>query len=169
MREWIPVPGSARAKLVQAALARFEAHGFEAASVVEIAGDAGVTTGSLYHHFGSKQGLFDFVRLEMQRRIRDRMEGAHAAVGGRDGVASALLVGFDTAVHFRAARILSEPPSEGADLLHETLAALVAPRPPATASVLLGAWRAALRAAADLVSPAEAREALEWVLGGALT
>jgi AcrR family transcriptional regulator len=166
VREWVPVPGSAKARLVAAALERFEALGFAGASVVEIARLAGATTGALYHHFGSKQGLFDFVRLEMERRVRDRMEGAHAAVGGREGVAAALLVGFDAAVGFRAARILGDPAGGEPELLAETLAALAAPHAPRPAGrVLLGAWRAALRAVADGAPADAARRALAWSLG----
>jgi AcrR family transcriptional regulator len=167
MKEWVPVPGSTKAKLVEAALARFEEDGFEAASVVEIAAAAGATTGALYHHFGSKQGLFDFVRLEMQRRVRDRLEGAHAAIGGREGVVRGLLVAFDAAVSFRAARILGEPAPTDDDPLLSTLVALLTPRTPTTATVLLGAWRAALLAAAEGAPVDEAREALAWSLGGA--
>jgi hypothetical protein len=55
-------------------------------TVGEIAAGAGVTTGPLYHHFGSKLGLYAFVRDEAERRLLDRMEGAAAARAdeGRD-------------------------------------------------------------------------------------
>ena len=82
MREWIPVPGSVKTRLLTAALARFEAEGFEGASVADIARDAGATSGALHHRFGSKPELFATLREEMERRVRDRMEGAFAAVGG---------------------------------------------------------------------------------------
>ena len=57
MREWVPIPGSAKARLIEAAIHQFELNGYEAVNVVDLAGKAGVTTGSLYHHFGSKLGL----------------------------------------------------------------------------------------------------------------
>jgi AcrR family transcriptional regulator len=48
---------SARGALVDAALAEFSEHGYEAATVAGIAARAGVTTGALYAHFGSKLEL----------------------------------------------------------------------------------------------------------------
>lgn len=168
------MPGSARRRLLDAALEVFERDGFEAAGVVDIATTAGVTTGSLYHHFGSKLGLFTVIRREMERRVRDRFEGAAAvAGGGRQGVAVALLVGFDAAVRFKAARILSDDPPEVDEstlratlgsTLRSTLAQLAAPAADATAAVLLGAWRSALSEAAR-GDPATARAGLAWALG----
>jgi AcrR family transcriptional regulator len=174
VREWIPVPGSVKARLIQAAMARFEADGFDAAAVTDIARDAGVTTGALYHHFGSKGDLFGLIRGDLERRIRDRMEGAGAAVGGgRRGMISALLVSFDAAVRFRTVRILSEPfgrPDN--DPLVAPLAGLAtapesAPDGAAAAAVALGAWRGALAAVAAGTAPDQARASLEWILGHA--
>ena len=167
VRDWIPVPGSVKARLLAAALARFEAEGFDAAAVTDIARDAGATTGALYHHFGSKPGLFATIREEMERRVRDRMEGAFAAVGGgRTGLAAALRVGVDAAVRFAAVRVLSDaaaPPERDALLpaLRELIGDAAGPAP----EVLLGAYRAALAAVASGAKPAEARRALDWVLG----
>src|SRR5688500_10748192 len=144
MRDWIPVPGTAKARLVSAAIRRFEADGFEAAAVTALAADAEVTTGALYHHFGSKLGLYHVVREEMERRVVDRIAGAVAAApGGRARVAAALLVAFDAAVHFGVCRILAEPtPADRPDPIAAALRPL-APTPPA-AAVLAAAWRAAL-------------------------
>lgn len=167
VREFIPVPGSARARLLDAAIHLFENRGFEAASVADIAAAADVTTGSLYHHFESKLGLFAVIRQEMERRIRDRMEGAFEAVGGgRSAIVSALLVGFDAAVKLKVTRILSEEPV-GLDerTLQETLARLVAPQPAAYASVLLGAWRTALAAVPAGEEAAVVKDGLAWALG----
>ena len=76
MREWVPVPGSAKARLIEAAIHQFELDGYEAVNVVDLAGKASVTTGALYHHFGSKLGLYLTVREDMEKRIVERMEGA---------------------------------------------------------------------------------------------
>jgi AcrR family transcriptional regulator len=76
MREWVPVPSSARGRLAAHALAAFGEHGYEGVAVGALARAAGVTTGSLYHHFGSKLGLYAVVREEVERRVLDRMEGA---------------------------------------------------------------------------------------------
>jgi AcrR family transcriptional regulator len=50
---------SVRAALLQAAAAQFLAAGFEATTVRDIAQQAQVTTGSLYHFFGNKEGVFE--------------------------------------------------------------------------------------------------------------
>lgn len=167
MRDWIPVPGSARARLLHAAIEVFEEQGYDAAAVVDIAARAAVTTGSLYHHFESKNGLFQVVRQELERRVRDRMEGAAEATasGGRAAVTAALLVGFDAAVKLRALRILSDaPPGPEERTLNDAIRAIANDAPPSTAAVLLGAWRAALASAARTKDPTEARAALEWLL-----
>lgn len=167
VREWIPVPGGVKARLIAAALARFEVEGYEAASVTDIARDAGATTGALYHHFGSKPALFATLREEMERRVRDRMEGAFAAVGGgRAGLAAALRIGVDAAVRFAAVRVLSDPaaPPER-DVLLPTLRGLIGDAPGPAPEVVLGAYRAALAAIARGATPEEARRALDWILG----
>jgi AcrR family transcriptional regulator len=57
-------------KLLTAAIQAFGAGGFEAASLDDIAAQAGVTKGSLYHHFESKRGLFEAVyRKELARQV----------------------------------------------------------------------------------------------------
>lgn len=168
------MPGSARRRLLDAAMLAFERDGYDAAGVIDIAGAAGVTTGSLYHHFGSKLELFQVIRREMERRVRDRIEGAAAAAGGgRQGLATALLVGFDAAATFKALRILSECPSGAEDdTLVRSLEGLVAPAHRSAARILLGAWRSALAAAADSLadsqgasSVADVRRGLAWALG----
>lgn len=168
MREWIPVPGSAKARLLAAAIECFEAEGFEAASVTAIASAAGTTTGALYHHFGSKQGLFDVVREELERRVRDRLLGAHAALGGgRAALVAALLVGFDHAVELGAARILADPAASAErDVLGPTCVSLTGDAPVGAAGVLLGALRAALATVAEGGDAGEARRAMAWVLDG---
>lgn len=162
----VPVPGSAPARLLQAAQRRFESEGRHAVNVVDVARDAGVTTGSLYHHFGSKEGLYLVIRAEMERRMTERMEGAAGAVGvaGREAVGAALRVAYDAAVRFQVARLLSEPPL---DLSDDPIAATLEPMaPPGAAPVLAAAWRGALAATAGGLSAETAREGLVWALGG---
>lgn len=48
---------TARARIREAALARFTTEGFDRATVRAIAADAGVSPGLVLHHFGSKDGL----------------------------------------------------------------------------------------------------------------
>jgi AcrR family transcriptional regulator len=79
MQGWIPVPGSAKARLIEAATHHFERADFEAVNVTELAAKAGVTTGAPYHHFGSKLGLYTVIRGDLEQRITDHMEGAATA------------------------------------------------------------------------------------------
>jgi AcrR family transcriptional regulator len=55
--------------LVAAARKRFAAVGYEAASLDDVAEDAGVTKGALYHHFGGKRELFAAVFEHEERRL----------------------------------------------------------------------------------------------------
>jgi AcrR family transcriptional regulator len=167
MREWVPVPGTAKARLVEAAVHQFETAGYEAANVTELAAKASVTTGSLYHHLESKLGLYLVVREEMERRVVDRMAGAIAVAGGRGrpAVRAALLVAFDAAVHFDVCRILAEPlPVPREDPVEAALRPLLPKRRPATAMILAAAWRAALLAVADGAPSTTTRASLDYLL-----
>jgi AcrR family transcriptional regulator len=165
MREWVPISSSAKGRLALRALGDFGEKGFEAVNVVDIAAAAGVTTGSLYHHFGSKVGLYTFVRAEAERRLLDRMEGAAAATRAGDGraaaVGAALLIGFDFAIAQGFMRLLGEPhPARRADPVADLLAELCDGGRTPIAAMLAGAWRAALAAVAEGTSVEAARKAL---------
>jgi AcrR family transcriptional regulator len=79
MGEWIPISTSPKGRLALAAVKQFGERPFDDVTVGELAAAANVTTGALYHHFGSKLGLYDFVRDDVERRLLDRMEGAIVA------------------------------------------------------------------------------------------
>jgi AcrR family transcriptional regulator len=165
MREWVPVSSSAKGRLALAAVEAFGARPFEAVTVGELAAAARVTTGALYHHFGSKRGLYAFVREDVERRLLDRMEGAVAAsvpVGDRSAaVTAALLAGFDFAVREGFARLLgAPPPPSGPDRLADLLSALTASASAVLGRVLAASWRAAVVAVAEGESPPSARAAL---------
>jgi AcrR family transcriptional regulator len=169
MQGWIPVPGSAKARLIEAATYHFERAGFEAVNVTELAAKAGVTTGALYHHFGSKLGLYTMIRGDLEKRITDRMEGAAAGIGehGRPAVRAALLVAFDAAVRFDACRLLGEPtPADRPDPIQRVLRSLLPEHLASAATVFAAAWRAALLSVADGVTSAAARTALQYALMG---
>lgn len=164
MREWIPVSTSPKGRLALAAVTEFGARPFGEVTVTELAAAADVTTGALYHHFGSKLGLYVFVREDVERRLLDRMEGALAAGSQPDhpaAVTSALLVGLDFAVRENFLRILGEPPAgTGDDRLAEMLSQSIVQRTPVLGPVLAAAWRAALAAIAEGADPHQARAAL---------
>lgn len=163
MREWIPVSTSPKGRLALTAVREFGARPFDEVTVGELAAAAEVTTGALYHHFGSKLGLYSFVRDDVERRLLDRMEGAVAARGADadrgDATRAALLVGFDFAVREGFLRILGAPPAGSErDRLADVLGSSTAS--PVLGRVLAAAWRAALAAVADGSGPEEARAAL---------
>lgn len=162
--ESIPLPGTVKRRLVDAAVHQFETAGYDAATVTELAAKAGVTTGALYHHFDSKLGLYLLVRQEMETRLVERMAGA-AAAAGRAAVRAALLVAFDAAVHFGVCRILAEPVlADRPDPIGEALESLLPKRLTAGGAVLAAAWRAALLAVADGTPAATARASLAYLL-----
>jgi AcrR family transcriptional regulator len=162
VREWIPISTSPKGRLALCAVKTFGARPFDEVTVVELATAANVTTGALYHHFGSKLGLYAFVREDVERRLLDRIEGALAAAeAGSDrsaALTTALLVGLDFAVREGFLRILGDPPA-GAE--HDRLAELLGETvTPLLGQVLAAAWRAALAAVAEGAEPEDARAAI---------
>jgi AcrR family transcriptional regulator len=163
MPDWVPVSTSARGRLTIAALDAFGNLGYDAVNVVELASRARVTTGSLYHQFGSKAGLYAFVRHDVEQRILDRMEGAAAVVdteGPARKVRATLLVAFDYATAQGFARLLGERnPGADDDPIEAFLARLVGPRRKALAPLVAATWRAALLMVAAGTPVASARRA----------
>ena len=120
---------------------------------------AETTTGPLYHHFGSKLGLYDAIRTDVERRVLDRMEGALAAGRGPGTVSAALVVAFDYAQRAGFLRLLGEPhPARAGDPVAALLDDHLDAAP--LGQMLAAAWRAALAACADGAEPAAARRAL---------
>ena len=158
MPEWIPTRGSARGRLVLAALDAFGRHGYAAVPVADLARAAHTTTGPLYHHFGSKLGLYAFVREDVERRVLDRLEGALDAGAAP---ADALVAAFDYAARAGFVRMLSEPHPDGrADPVAALLAARLAPAPAPLGAMLAAAWRAALAASAGGAADDAVRSAI---------
>jgi AcrR family transcriptional regulator len=162
----VPVPGTTKAKLIQGALAEFGTRPYVTVGVTELAELAGVTIGSLYHHFGSKLGIYNAVRGDVERRLLDRMEGAAAARPGE--VAAVLLVGYDYLAGAGFARLLAEPhPERDADPIEGFVSTLADRDDLPIGRILLAAWRAALGAVADGHDAGAVRGALQKCLGGA--
>jgi len=75
--------------LIEAAADEVVAHGLRGARIERIAAAAGVTTGALYANFGSKRGLLDALREDLQQQLKGEYgdlvaastpaEAAHAA------------------------------------------------------------------------------------------
>ena len=172
---WIPVPGTTTGRLVEAALALFGANGYDSVSVTTIATQAGVTTGSLYHHFASKSRLYALVRADVEQRVLDRLEGARAAlpVGDPAQLATVLLVGFDYLVSSGFTRLLSdEAPDhrDGAgepDAVERLVRCSLGGDNDSLAAMIAAAWRNALQqASTGHAAASQARHAFRTLLTG---
>jgi AcrR family transcriptional regulator len=73
-----------RAALVAAGRLLFGRDGYAATSVDDLAAEAGVTIGALYHHFPTKTALFETVFEQLHMELLDA--GARAAAKGRDPI-----------------------------------------------------------------------------------
>ena len=167
MRDNIPIPGSTKAKLIAVGILQFSQLNYDEVEVDSIAAEAGVTSGSLYHHFQSKKAFYGVLRDDMTRRILDRMEAAAESVAPERAVKAALLAAYDGVLRIKAGKLLTEPdPRDGADPI-ATLLGEVAAKQDTTSADLLGILlAAALRAALAqaLTGHGEARMALEQLL-----
>jgi AcrR family transcriptional regulator len=67
------------ARLIEVACVIFARDGYTAAATEDIVAQAGVTRGALYHHFNSKEGLFQAVLAQVQGQVAARIQAATAA------------------------------------------------------------------------------------------
>src|SRR5699024_6908537 len=65
-----------RARLLEAAEAVFQQHGYYEASIVKITEHAGVGLGTFYLYFDSKQTIFEALVADLNRRVRHSMSEA---------------------------------------------------------------------------------------------
>jgi TetR/AcrR family transcriptional regulator, cholesterol catabolism regulator len=93
-----------REHLVRLAAELFAAKGYQATTVRDIADEAGILSGSLYHHFDSKESIADEILTSF---FADLTAAIRAAVDGggdpRTVLAELVRVCFDTLVPHRAA------------------------------------------------------------------
>jgi TetR/AcrR family acrAB operon transcriptional repressor len=70
-----------REAIVTAALACFERHGIAQSTIGQIAAEAGVTKGAIYHHFSNKREIFRALRQQVSLPLLDRADTTllHAA------------------------------------------------------------------------------------------
>ncbi len=70
-------------RLVEIAADLFADRGYAAVALDDVATAGGVTRGAVYHHYGSKAGLFRAVTAHLQREVAAALvEAAEAADGG---------------------------------------------------------------------------------------
>jgi AcrR family transcriptional regulator len=70
-----------RERLIRAARALFGERGYEATSIQLVLHRAGVARGALYHHFPSKEALFDAVLEQIVAEVADEAAKAARAAG----------------------------------------------------------------------------------------
>lgn len=115
-----------RRKILAAAIAEFSTHGHAGARVDRIAAMAGVNKRMIYHHFGSKAGVFEAVLADRlsamaitEQRVRLWM---HEALERGDEN----IQGFEERRHSAQKRVAeARARQQGGDLPHETDAALL--------------------------------------------
>ena len=79
-----------RSQLIEVATRLFAAQGYEDTSIDAVLREAGVSRGSLYHHFASKEALFEAVLEDVEAKVGER---TLAATAGADGPVAALRAG----------------------------------------------------------------------------
>ena len=127
-----------RERVLEAGLELFGERGYHAVSVAEIGARAGIAKSVLYHHFGSKAGLFEAIA---ECETRDLVEYVAAAVAAAPGEPR-VRTGVDAYLRFFAERpgawrlLLRDPPADP-DLI-DVHARLAAERERALAELLAG-------------------------------
>jgi AcrR family transcriptional regulator len=76
---------STRKELIRRAREAFAEHGYAHAPIEDVVKACGLTRGALYHHFGSKQGLFLAVVQQIDDELLERVTAAEAAVASEAG------------------------------------------------------------------------------------
>ena len=173
MREDIPIPGTSKYRLIKAGINQFSQKSYDEVDVDSVAAEAGVTVGSLYHHFQSKKDFYGVLRDDMTRRVLDRMEAVaeilapHQSQQSPQALKGALMAAYDGVLRIRAGKLLTEPDPRGSEDAIATLLGELAARTGMAAARTLGKLlAAALRAALtqSLEGQADAREALDSLL-----
>jgi AcrR family transcriptional regulator len=119
-----------REKILDAARAQFGERGYDATSIAEIGTGAGISKSVLYHHFGSKAGLY---RALLEHDGQELVEAVAAAVPPPDQDAPRLRPGVDAFLRYLSEHpdtwklMTRDPPADPAlRELHRTIDASVA-------------------------------------------
>jgi AcrR family transcriptional regulator len=94
------------AGLVAEARPLFARDGFERVKVADVARRAGVTTGALYHHFGSKRGLFRSALEHVHEEVAERITDATADLEPWDQLVVGCAAFLEAATEPEAQRIM---------------------------------------------------------------
>ncbi|MEQ8328682.1 MAG: TetR/AcrR family transcriptional regulator [Parvibaculum sp.] len=112
---------SSRAKLQAAARSLFVARGYEAASIDDIAAEAGLTKGAFYHHHADKKAIFLAVFEAVEEELTARVRQASRAADPWSGLKAGCLAFLDEAMRDDVQRVVFKdgPAVLGWDLWHE--------------------------------------------------
>jgi AcrR family transcriptional regulator len=80
-----------RAQLIAIARRMFAERGYEDTSIEAVLREAGVSRGSLYHHFAGKEALFEAVAEDVETNVGEQ---TLAATAGAEGPVDAMRAGF---------------------------------------------------------------------------
>ncbi|NMH64901.1 TetR/AcrR family transcriptional regulator [Shewanella salipaludis] len=75
-----------RQAILDSALSLFVEQGFHASSTASIARNAGVATGTLFHHFPSKDALLECLFLEIKQEFADAILAGYRSGTGPSGI-----------------------------------------------------------------------------------
>ena len=173
------------ARVLATARRLFAERGYAAVGLEEVAAEAGVTRGAVYHHFRSRLGLFEAVLAEVQRAVATEVERAAAAetdpwraleagcraflrASSAPDARRTALVDAPAVLDWNAWR--QQDAANSGRLLHGALhelaaAGALAAAPGAAAALLSGAMNEAALWIADAADPATATAEAEAVLG----
>ena len=166
MKEWIPIPGTSKDTLIKVALSEFSLKGYKGVNISELAEKANMTTGAIYHHFGSKSNLYEVIRNEMEQRLIDRMEGAASLFNEvEEALKAALLTGIDFAVKQDICKLIGEEsPAEKKDKIEQFLASLNSNKELPIEIIALSSWRSILlRISEEQITPEQGKRLVHWI------
>ncbi|MFD1019171.1 TetR/AcrR family transcriptional regulator [Thalassobacillus hwangdonensis] len=166
MKDMIPVPGTKKERLLTIAVEAFRTKGYEGVNIKELAEEAGMTTGTIYHHFGSKATLYAVVRNELEQRVVDRMEGAADLFTDSQGkLEAALLTGVDFAAKKGLCKLFSETdPLDREDKIKSLLEVLNGNELEGIDLILYASWQSTLSAIdRDALDVTKGKQLVKWM------
>ncbi|SDK13387.1 TetR/AcrR family transcriptional regulator [Microbulbifer yueqingensis] len=152
-------PSSPRGRLLNAAAHLFVEKGFARTTVRDIAGEVGILSGSIFHHFRSKEEILCQVMREVTLFARARMAQAAAQASSPTSKLRACILCELEAIHGRAVPGFTILVSEWRSLSGKNQAVVLALR-----EEYEQLWREVLEEAESVADPALARRLLQGAL-----
>ena len=166
MKEWIPIPGTNKDRLITVALEEFCKTEFENVNITELAEKANMTTGTVYHHFGSKAKLYHVIRTEIEMRILDRMEGAASLFDkGNEAMRAAMITGMDfVAKNGFSLLVCEQNPVHKNDKIEHFFSELNTKNDLPLQLVLMATWRSIIKGIAyEQLTIEQGKQLINWL------